>query len=318
MFDILPATLSHWCKNYLSDYEPDKQSGKWPPKTIIEHSKKGDIEKPLYVFKPENIGGKMSIDDKAIAHEGFTVLTNTDTGKIALMLESTKSVVVEDALELFGNALQKIKSISMDMSQSYIKACEMVLPCAKIVVDKFHVMQHVYDAVWQFLGNLKEELSAKLSEGKEKTEQDIEILKDLEVLRRCRYALVKPTDKWTDNNKENMDKILSKYQRLQQIYNLSQAFRKWYSFRDNQTDNTSIKQELEKWYNDVKNAKFKKLNSVVKMIKKHESYILNFFECGHTNAKAERLNGKVKRLVANNYGIKNKDFTLYRIAKYFA
>jgi len=36
--------------------------------------------KPLYVFKPENIGQKMSIDDKAIGHEGFSIFSNGETG----------------------------------------------------------------------------------------------------------------------------------------------------------------------------------------------------------------------------------------------
>jgi transposase len=318
MFDILPQTLTYWYKNYLSNYEPDQQSKKWHPGKVVESTKRGDIEKPLYVFKPSNIGDNMSIDDKAISHEGFTILSNTDTGKVALMVETTKSAVVEDALELFGSTLRKIKSISMDMSPTYIKACEMVLPCAKIVVDKFHVMQYVYEAVWRFYGNLKEELTAELSEGKEKTEKDIHILKDLELLRRCRYALVKPSDKWTGNNKENMNIILQKYPRLKQMYDLSQEFRKWYSLRADKTNALTIKSELHQWYNDVKKADFKELKTVVKMVKKHESYILNFFEHGHTNAKAERLNGKIKRLVANNYGVKNKDFLLYRIANYFA
>jgi transposase len=58
--------------------------------------------------------------------------------------------------------------------------------------------------------------------------------------------------------------------------------------------------------------------SVVKMIRKHESEILNFFKNGMTNAKAERLNGKIQRFVTNNYGIKNKDFCLYRMAGYFS
>jgi len=54
------------------------------------------------------------------------------------------------------------------------------------------------------------------------------------------------------------------------------------------------------------------------MIRKHEDEIINFFRHGITNAKAERLNGKIQRFVTNNYGIKNKDFTLYRIAGYFS
>jgi hypothetical protein len=46
--------------------------------------------------------------------------------------------------------------------------------------------------------------------------------------------------------------------------------------------------------------------------------IINFFKNGQTNAKAERLNGKIQRFVSANYGIKDKDFFLYRTAKYFS
>jgi len=54
------------------------------------------------------------------------------------------------------------------------------------------------------------------------------------------------------------------------------------------------------------------------MIRKHEDEIINFFRYGMSNARAERLNGKIQRFVSNNYGIKNKDFSIYRIAGYFS
>ncbi|MDR2652778.1 MAG: transposase [Prevotellaceae bacterium] len=40
------------------------------------------------------------------------------------------------------------------------------------------------------------------------------------------------------------------------------------------------------------------------MMRKHESGIINFFRHGLTNAKAERLNGKIQRIASNNYGLK--------------
>jgi transposase len=39
--------------------------------------------------------------------------------------------------------------------------------------------------------------------------------------------------------------------------------------------------------------------SVIKMMRKHESGIINFFRHGLTNAKAERLNGKIQRFASN-------------------
>jgi hypothetical protein len=37
-----------------------------------------------------------------------------------------------------------------------------------------------------------------------------------------------------------------------------------------------------------------------------------------TNVKAENLNGKLQRFITGSYGIKDKDFFLYRIAGYFS
>ncbi|MDR1381092.1 MAG: transposase, partial [Tannerella sp.] len=65
-------------------------------------------------------------------------------------------------------------------------------------------------------------------------------------------------------------------------------------------------------------AKIKEFDSVVKMIQKHEARIINFFSFGHTNAKAERLNGNIQRVISNNYGIRDKDFALYRVTGYFS
>ncbi|MDR2511410.1 MAG: transposase [Bacteroidales bacterium] len=46
--------------------------------------------------------------------------------------------------------------------------------------------------------------------------------------------------------------------------------------------------------------------------------MLNYFQNGTINAKAERINGKIQRFVSNNYGLRDKDFFLYRTAGYFS
>jgi transposase len=54
------------------------------------------------------------------------------------------------------------------------------------------------------------------------------------------------------------------------------------------------------------------------LIRKHQYEIINYFSTGHTNALAEALNAKIQRFVAANYGYRNKDFALYRLAGYFS
>jgi hypothetical protein len=43
----------------------------------------------------------MSIDDKCIGLKGFTILSNNDTGKIAMMIESTTGNELESAMGKF-------------------------------------------------------------------------------------------------------------------------------------------------------------------------------------------------------------------------
>ena len=93
-------------------------------------------------------------------------------------------------------------------------------------------------------------------------------------------------------------------------------FRRRYDYQNHINSRDEIKNKLYQWYEQAK--QLTEFQSVTKMIRKHETEILNFFGNGMTNAKAERLNGKMQRFISNNYGIKDKDFILYRIAKYFS
>jgi len=305
----------------LSDYKPDIENKTWHPNYLeIVDEQTGEITKgkPLYVFKPENIGSKMSIDDKAIGHEGFSILSNGQTGKIAMMIESCKSVEVCQAISLFGNELKKVESISCDMAAGYIKVCSNELPRAKVVIDKFHVIQYVYDAILDIRTRIKKELSGELSKGKEKTEQDKEILRKLDVLKHCRYRLTQSPEKWSEAGIEIMNQVFENYNELKVAYDLTQKFKKWYDISNRIKVRTLIVQELQEWYLETNKSGLNEFKSVVKMIRKHEYEIINFFECQQTNAKAERLNGKINRFISNNYGIKDKEFAMYRIANYFS
>lgn len=274
--------------------------------------------KPIYIFKHENIGSAMSIDDKAIGHEGFSILSNAETGKIALMIESCKSEEVSQAISFFGNTLNKIKNISCDMAAGYLAVCSNELPRAIITVDKFHVMQYVYDAVLDVRTRIKKELSGQLTKGKKKTEQDIEILEKLDTLRHCRYRLTQSPDKWSEAGQKIMKQVFENHCEIENAYILTQNFKKWYNVSNYIKAKSTITQELHEWYVKAQNTELDEFKSVVRMIRKHENQIISFFQCKLTSAKAERLNGKINRFISNNYGVRDKDFALYRIAKYFS
>jgi transposase len=318
MFGIAPQTLQYWYKNFLSDYFSDIETNKWHPQKIdTVDTTTGEIsEKPVYIFKPDNLGDKMSIDDKAIGHDGFTILSNHDTGKIALMVESTNAEEVEQAMELFGGELNKVKNISMDMSPTYSLVVDNLMPRATQVIDKFHVMKYVYDAVKDVRSRIRKELTVTLTKGKKKTEQDRQKLSELELVKRVRHAITQSPEKWNVEMKKTVEQVFEKYDDLKNAYLICQNFRNWYDYQNRIKSNEIITKNLYSWYEQAK--QLKEFEGVIKMIRKHEDEIINFFRHGMSNARAERLNGKIQRFVSNNYGIKDKDFCIYRIAGYFS
>ena len=318
MFDLRPESLHYWYKRYLSDYFDDIKKKQWHPQKIdtIDKSTGELIPKPVYVFKKENIAENMSIDDKAIGHDGFTVLSNHQTGKIALLIESTKAEEVEAAIELFGDDLKKVKNISMDMSATYALVAGNLMPQAKQIIDKYHVMKHVYDAVGDIRKDIRKSLAANLTKGKKKTAEDKKILSDIELVRRVRHAITQSPDKWNPEMKQTINQVFEKHDDLKRAYLISQEFKHWYNYKMNTKSIEMITETLHKWYEKAK--QMTEFESVIKMIRKHEDKIINFFRNGMTNAKAERLNGKIQRFVSGNYGLKDKDFFLYRMAGYFS
>ena len=100
------------------------------------------------------------------------------------MVESTNATEVEQAVELFGNDLNKVKNITMDMSPTYSLVADNLMPRAMQVIDKFHVIKYVYDAVKDVRNKIRKDLSSTLTKGKKKTEQD----KDMTVKSRTNYS----------------------------------------------------------------------------------------------------------------------------------
>ena len=204
----------------------------------------------------------------------------------------------------------------MDMSATYALVCNNLMPDATQVIDKFHVMKYVYEAVGEVRNKIRKEISATLTKGKKKTDEDKLKLAEIEKLRRINHAITQSPDKWNDEMKNTINQVFEKYSCLQMSYQISQDFKCWYDYKNRKKTGIEIKNNLYKWYH--KAIKVKEFESVIKMVRKHEDEILNFFKNGMTSAKAERLNGKIQRFVSSNYGFKNKDFFLYRTAGYFS
>ena len=309
-------------KDHLSGYHPPSEKG---PRELESIPVKVDVdtgevlsEKPLYIFEPANMGLLMCIDDKQVGKGSYTILSNPVTGKVALLIESVDRETLKKALARFPN-LGTVLQICADMSPTYLKLVREAMPHAKVSIDKFHVIRYAYDVLADIRGQLQKQLKEQLSGGRDRTAKDEKLLSGLELLKRCRYLVNRSKEDWSKGQAAMMERLFSMFPELTTAYTLVQQFKQWYSSSNIGAGFLKIDRELHQWYENTEKSKVATFfEGFIKMVRKHEEKITNYFTSGLTNAKAENLNGKIQRFIANNYGIKNKDFTMFRIATYFA
>lgn len=326
MFSIKPRTLHYWYKEELSGYKQDIAAGRWGDKKIqVVDKDTGEIkkEKPVPIAKPENVDSHMTIDEKQIGKIMYTIMTNAKTGKIAFLAQSLKPEELKQAVENFLSAkVDQVKSVSCDMSPSYKKFCKEVFPNTRLVIDKFHVIKHLMEALQQVRNQIKTQcLTSDKTLVKYTASQNPEQEKawtDVELLERSRYILYKMQPDWEEDEKEMMEYLFESYPVLKTAYELTQRIRLWYNGRNIGKNINILERELYNWCDEVNQSKIAAFRGVKKMIEKHQDDIINYFKEGQTNAKAENMNGKIQRFLANNFGIKDRDFFLFRVAGYFS
>ena len=167
MFWGLKANLIYsWYRNFSSGFTEQKENGTWGKDDIITEN---GNRKSVPILKQENMGENMAIDEKMINQEMYTVLTNSDTGKIAMLAETMESKELEVLLKKL-NAASIIKNITGDLSPMYESLCKKALPDAKMIADKFHVVSHSLDMLQDIRIRHKHEEIAKMPKKKKERE----------------------------------------------------------------------------------------------------------------------------------------------------
>jgi transposase len=280
------------------------------------NKKTGEIkEQVVHILKEEHLGERMCIDEKMINGRYSTIMSNQDTGHIALLIDNVKPALVKAAIHLFDSKkLENIKHICADMSPVIISICRETMPNANIVIDKFHVIKHVLDALMSVRLDIKKSIKIKAIPN----EKNPNGWTDLELLEKTRYLLYKHRSELEPEQEEMLNLVFQKYSTLETAYELTCDIRLWYNKSNIGKSKLYLENQLEKWQDNVMHSKIVAFKPIDKMFENHKDDILRYFEKGLTNAKAENINGRIQRFLQNNYGTRNRDFFFYRIQIYFA
>jgi transposase len=283
-----------------------------------------------YLLYPENITENLSIDEVSLSKgELYTFVTNKNTKvrnkkSVVAVINGTEAHVIQEVLKKISlEKRNQVKEVSMDMARNMGLAVENSFPNCKMVIDRFHVVRLVMDAMQHIRVSLRweviEEENTAIKKAKEKGEKyypqvlaNGDTLKEL--LARSKYLLYKFEDDWTANQVRRAAILFEKYPQLKSAYRLTLSFRNIYK----NTSKSLAQDQFKDWKQKVASTRIDQFNTVVNSIEYHLDNILNFFNNRSTNANAESFNSKIKGFRANLRGVTDVKFFLFRLEKLFA
>lgn len=310
-----------------------------------------------YLIFPENIGFYLSIDEVELSKgELYTFVTNKaglgKKGTIVAVIASTKAADIQLVLGKLDLSLREsVQEVTLDMAKNMEAGVRQSFPNAALVTDRFHVVQLALEALqniriklrWEEM-DLENSRLANIKTAKKDFEKALKTYKDdpkklkrlenkfqktiltnqviifengdtpKQLLARSRYILAKKEEKWTLNQQERSSILFNKHPHLQTAYHEVLAFRNIYEEKNKERAQT----KLENWINKVNENKMKDFYTLANTVENNFENILNFFNNRHTNANAESFNSKIKLFRANQRGVRDTKFFLFRLSKLFA
>lgn len=338
MFGIEGKKMYRWYRDGLSGFTSGKEQ-----ESLHEHDTKDPTlwdrltkrQKTVYVpiFAPWNLGPNLSIDDKNIKGEGYTIIANKDTGRIVLMIMTRKAKVICEVLgKIPLKSCLQVKTISKDLAENYDWVSRTVFKHALRVADKFHVLVLGFEALQAVRVRYRQKV---LTAEREAYEVEKELAKKekrkpkkrakakskyangetkKEVLARGRWLLFKRPKDWTLEQESRAKILFELFPEIQAAYEYLNLFRDFYDTRNVQEARTLLTQ----WLALSSLVDIPEMKNFVSTVERHEVEIMNYFITRQTNAFAESLNAKIQRFVIASFGFNDRDLFHFRIKKYFS
>ena len=236
----------------------------------------------------------IGMDEKSFrkGHNYISVINDLENRRVLEVVEGREG---DAANRLIIKALDEkqremVCGVCIDMSAPYIKAIREHLPHADIVHDKFHISQHLGNAV---------DKTRRIEHAKLQKQGD-------QSLTNTKYAWLRGMENLSDEALARLKMIGRAELDVSKAWYLKELFKHFWSRRDR----NYATRYFEFWTNEVKSSGVVEMKKVARMLKKHFHNILTYFDCYITNAFSEGINSKIQALKANARGFRN--FQNYR------
>src|SRR5579885_1332675 len=261
----------------------------------VAHARLTRQGRPLDAQAPLPTPRFLGIDDFARrkGQRYATILCDLEARRVLEVVIGRSQIQVCPLLERL-DAPERVEAVSMDMSGSFREAVHLCLPCARIVADHFHVIQHVGKALAQVLGRC-----ARSQEGRA-------------ALKGQRHLFLRAAEALEPEEAEQRVQLAERFPDLAAAWKHKEALRRWYE----SPGLAAASAGLDAWIASVQRDGPVELVQALSAFHAWREEILNFFVFLPTrisNGFVEGKNNRTKALMRQAYGFRNLQHLRLRV-----
>lgn len=218
--------------------------------------------------------------------------------KVIAILDGRTQATIRNHFQRYTRKVRnRVKVITMDMFSPYYKLAKHLFPKAKIVLDRFHIVQHLSRAMNRVRIQIMNQFDRKSLEYRALKRYWKLIQQDSLKLSDKRFY--HPTFKMHLTNREIRDKLLSYSEELKKHYELYQFLLFHFQQKNSEHFFGLIEDEMTNVHPIFQ--------TVFKTFLKNKGKVINALELPYSNAKLEATNNLIKVIKRNAFGFRNFD-----------
>ena len=279
--------LAHWAK-YLSWQEVARQFRvNWlnvfeSVEYVVEYGLKHRILANIKAIGIDEI-------QYLVGHKYLTLVYQIDSGYRRLLFvgKDRKAKTLLRFFYLFKQQAQQIQAVCSDLWKPYLKVIKRKLPSCLHILDRFHVMKYLNDAV----DETRREETAQLKRDGHKP-----------MLEKSRWCLLKNKRNQKPSQLAKLRDLLRYNLKTVRCYLLKEAFQQLWTYKTKR----GAAGFLKAWLVRAMRSKLPELKKVAKSLRRHQDLLLSYFALKErlSNAAVEGMNLKAKLTMRKAYGFK--------------
>jgi transposase len=264
----------------------------------VKECEKHYLKKKFKTVRLKNVS-VIGMDEIYIKSQGkekyITIVRDLKSGAVLYVGDGKGT----DSLKSFGKKLRhskaKITAIAMDMSKAYISWVNKNLPGVMIVFDHFHVIKLMNDKV----DKVRRRVSAGLDEQQKK------------LLKNQRFLFLRNVENLEPDAKLLLDNLRKIFKELGDVSMMKEALRSIYRMAK---DDFQAEAAFKNWCSIAKKTEINELTAMAKTIENNLFGIIAYWKTDAlSNAGMEGFNNKIRWLIRQAYGFKDKEYFTLKI-----